>query len=207
MRVRSHLPALPEIFNFPARWLPDRRWSKTPAYGRRKHRLPRVHARRAPPATRRRTNGGPIPALRRWKSPGREPLAVSAASVNCGTSSSSPPISVRLKFIFPAASGKTRYCSRRCEQPSRPEPRHRRDAPRPRPAVRRPMAPTRLSSIRTSAWETRCSKPIILGLKHHFLQVSTGITAIATPLSDQCICSVEISDTLDRLFSPQSGSK
>ena len=39
---------------------------------------------------------------------GRVPLRVSAASVNCGTASSSPPMSRRLRFIFPSASAKTR---------------------------------------------------------------------------------------------------
>ena len=43
--------------------------------------------------------------------PGRRPAVVSAASVNCGTKSNSPPICTKLRFIFPASSSKTRYLS------------------------------------------------------------------------------------------------
>ena len=42
---------------------------------------------------------------------------MSAARVNCGTSSKSPWICVRLKFIFPAASAKYAILQQAIEQP------------------------------------------------------------------------------------------
>ena len=39
---------------------------------------------------------------------GRKPLLVSAASVNCGTARSSPPMSFSERFILPCASAKIR---------------------------------------------------------------------------------------------------
>ena len=47
-----------------------------------------------------------------WKE-ARAPLRVSAARVNCGTRSSPPSMSVRLRFMRPSSSAKTRYDSSR----------------------------------------------------------------------------------------------
>src|SRR5271156_6501592 len=136
--------------------------------------------------------------------PGRSPLAVSAASVNCGTSSNSPPISVRLKFIFPAASGKTRYCSRRLSS-RRAEASSSLGTIPTKTSKPTPMRPTCLSSIRTSAWETRCNKPIIKERNTTFLIFLWHSCYL---YSTFCYYSeIWRSGTRDPLFSPQSGGK